>query len=162
MSSRELDARPEADAGGPRFRTMERAWERGGMSELRTHSFGWCLITTSECGGVAALHLSARMVQNVAIRVLMACDESSAECAAARAIRKAVRYLWVICGPGAVAPRRAESETGRDDIISLTSQRRRACDNRLTVVAKVKVGACSMIDDVPVCCGCAAEGSEGR
>ena len=30
VSSRELDARPEADAGGPRFRTMERAWERGG------------------------------------------------------------------------------------------------------------------------------------
>ena len=65
------------------------------MSELRTHSFGWCLITTSECGGVAALRLSARMVQNVAIRVLMACDESSAECAAARAIRKAVHG---ICG----------------------------------------------------------------
>ena len=41
------------------------------MSELRTHSFGWSLITTSECGGVAALRLSARMVQNVTIRVLM-------------------------------------------------------------------------------------------
>ena len=133
------------------------------MSELRTHSFGWSLITTSECGGVAALRLSARMVQNVAIRVLMACDESSAECAAARAIRKAVRYLWVIhCGPGAVAPPRAESETGRDAIISLTSQRRQACDNRLTVIAKVKVGACSMIDDVRVCCGCAVPRKAGR
>ena len=50
-------------------------------------------------------------------------------------------------GPGAVAPR-AESETGRDAIISLTSQRRQACDNCLTVIAKVKVGACSMLDDV--------------
>ena len=81
------------------------------MSELRTHSFGWCLITTSECGGVAALRLSARMVQNVAIRVLMACDESSAECAAARAIRKAVRYLWVICA-GRAQSRRAPRASG--------------------------------------------------
>ena len=54
MSSRKLDARPEADAGGPRLRTMERRW----LSELQTHSF-------------AALRLSARMVLNVTIRVLM-------------------------------------------------------------------------------------------
>jgi hypothetical protein len=54
VSSRKLDARPEADAGGPRLRTMERRW----LSELQTHSF-------------AALRLSARMVLNVTIRVLM-------------------------------------------------------------------------------------------
>ena len=41
MSSRKLDARPEADAGGPRLRTMERRW----LSELQTHSFGRSLIS---------------------------------------------------------------------------------------------------------------------
>ena len=93
------------------------------MSELRTHSFGWSLITTSECGGVAALRLSARMVQNVAIRVWMACDESSAECAAARAIRKAVRYLWVIlrAGRSRAAPRRERDRTRRYHIIDFSA-----------------------------------------
>ena len=71
MSSRKLDARPEADAGGPRLRTMER-----GVAVRASDAFVWAELDQSWCdqswcGGVAALRLSARMVQNVTIRVLM-------------------------------------------------------------------------------------------